>query len=44
MHNQIKAWAISWLRELVGELYLQKLVFSPRPVRVGFVVDRVELG
>jgi ribosomal protein L16/L10AE len=44
MHKQIKAWAISWLRVLVGELYLQKPVFSPRPVRVGFVVDRVELG
>jgi len=47
MQKQKKAWAIPWLRQLVGGVYLQKPVFSPRPVRVGFVVfvvDRVVLG
>jgi hypothetical protein len=43
MNKQIKAWAILWQRQLVGGVYLQKPVFSPRPVLVGFVVDRVVL-
>jgi hypothetical protein len=44
MHKQIIAWAVPRQRQLVGEVYLQKPLFSPRPVRVGFVVDRVVLG
>jgi len=44
MHKQIKAWAIPLQRQLGGEMYLHKPVFSPRPVCAGFVVDRVVLG
>jgi len=37
------SWAIPWLKELVAYVSLRRPEFYPRPVCVGFVVDKVTL-
>lgn len=37
-------WAIPWLRQSVSSLPLWRPTFNPRPVYVGYEVDRVVLG
>jgi hypothetical protein len=36
--------AVTWLRRSVAVLLPWRPWFDPRPIRVGFVVDRVALG
>lgn len=43
MINIIKKLAVSWLRQLVADLSLQRPRLNPRPFHVGFVVDNVAL-
>jgi hypothetical protein len=37
-------WLVPWLRQLIAVLSPRRPTFSARPVRVGFVVDKVTSG
>jgi hypothetical protein len=41
--HRTKDWVVSWPRRLVTDLSLRTHDFKPRPVLVGFVVERVVL-
>jgi hypothetical protein len=36
--------ALPWFRQLVADLSMVRPSFNPRPIHVGFVVDKVALG
>jgi len=41
--HRTKDWIVSWFRRLVTDLPLQTPDFKPRPVLVGFAIERVVL-